>query len=76
MPGYYIHLLGDAAPKYLLCRPQGGHRGLLRGVSASAEYALSKARELLMATDADAVQDELERLGRLHEELDTLAALR
>ncbi len=29
-----------------------------------------------MATDANAVQDELERLGRLHEELDTLAALR
>ena len=50
-------------------------RRLLREVSASSEQALSKAREL-MAYGTRAVQNELERLHRLQEELDTLAAVR
>jgi GTPase SAR1 family protein len=43
-------------------------RRLLREVSVSAEQALSKAREL-MAAGTNAVQNELERLGKLHEDL-------
>jgi GTPase SAR1 family protein len=43
-------------------------RKLLREVSASAEQALSKAREL-MAAGTNAVQNELERLGKLQEDL-------
>lgn len=50
-------------------------RKLLREVSTSAEQALSKAREL-MAAGTNAVQNELERLHRLQEELNTLAAAR
>ena len=50
-------------------------RRLLREVSASAEQALSKAREL-MAAGTNAVQNELERLRKLQEELNTLAAVR
>lgn len=50
-------------------------RRLLREVSASAEQALSKAREL-MAAGASAVQNGLERLHKLQEELNTLAAVR
>jgi hypothetical protein len=48
-------------------------RRLLREVSASAELALSKAREL-MASGTNAVQNELERLQKLQEELHALAA--
>ncbi len=48
-------------------------RRLLREVSASAEQALSKAREL-MASGANAVHQELERLRDLQEEINTLAA--
>ena len=50
-------------------------RRLLREVSASAEQALSKAREL-MAAGTNAVQNELERLRTLQDELGTLAAIR
>ena len=50
-------------------------RRLLREVSASAEQALSKAREL-MAAGTNAVQNELERLHKLQEELNTLVAVR
>ncbi len=50
-------------------------RRLLREVSSSAEQALSKAREL-MAAGTGAVQQELERLGKLQEELNRLAAVR
>lgn len=50
-------------------------RRLLREVSASAEQALSKAREL-MATGTGAVQKELDRLRNLQEGLNTLAAIR
>jgi GTPase Era involved in 16S rRNA processing len=50
-------------------------RKLLREVSASAEQALSKAREL-MAAGTNAVQEELERLRMLREELSSLAAVR
>jgi GTPase SAR1 family protein len=48
-------------------------RKLLREVSTSAEQGLSKAREL-MAAGAVAVRDELERLGNLREELNTITA--
>jgi hypothetical protein len=50
-------------------------RRLLREVSASAEQALSKAREL-MAAGTNAVQNELERLHKLQEELNTIAGVR
>ena len=50
-------------------------RKLLREVSASAEQALSKARHL-MAAGTNAVQTERERLRKLHEELNALAAVR
>ena len=50
-------------------------RRLLREVSASAEQALSKAREL-MAAGTNVVQSELERLHKLQEELNSLAAIR
>ena len=50
-------------------------RKLLREVSTSAEQALSKAREL-MAAGSSAVQSELERLCKLQEELNILAAAR
>jgi GTPase Era involved in 16S rRNA processing len=50
-------------------------RRLLREVSASAEQALSKARELV-AAGTNAVQNELERLRKLQRELNTLAAVR
>jgi GTPase SAR1 family protein len=50
-------------------------RRLLREVSTSAEQALSKARELL-AAGTNAVQNELERLCKLQEELNTIAAVR
>lgn len=43
-------------------------RKLLREVSVSAEQALSKARELI-AAGTNAVQNELERLGKLQEDL-------
>ena len=49
-------------------------RRLLREVSAAAEQALSKARELT-AAGADAVQNELERLRKLQKELNALAVL-
>ena len=49
-------------------------RRVLREVSASAEQALSKARELV-AAGTSAVQNELERLRKLQEELDTFAAV-
>jgi len=49
-------------------------RRLLREVSASAEQALSKAREL-MAAGSNAVQNELDRLRKLQEEINTLAAV-
>jgi hypothetical protein len=48
-------------------------RKLLREVSASAEQALSNAKEL-MAAGSGAVQNELERLRKLREELNALAA--
>ncbi len=47
-------------------------RKLLREVSATAEQALTKAREVI-ASGATAVQDELERLRKLLEELEALA---
>ncbi|HEY4960975.1 MAG TPA: dynamin family protein, partial [Terriglobales bacterium] len=50
-------------------------RKLLREVSASAELALSRAREL-NAAGASAVQCELERLRKLQEELGILATVR
>ena len=50
-------------------------RRLLHEVGASAEQALSKARELV-ATGTNAVQNEFERLRKLQQELDTLAAVR
>jgi GTPase SAR1 family protein len=50
-------------------------RKLLREVSASAEQALSRAREL-MAAGTNAVQNELERLRKLQEELNILATVR
>ncbi len=50
-------------------------RKLLREVSASAEHALSKARELMTA-GSSAVQNELERLRKLQQELSALAAIR
>ncbi len=49
-------------------------RQLLREVSTSAEQALSNAREL-MAAGTGAVHDELARLGKLQEEVDTLTKL-
>ncbi len=49
-------------------------RRLLREVGASAEQALSKARELV-AAGTNAVQNELERLRKLQQELTTLAAV-
>ncbi len=49
-------------------------RRLLREVSASAEQALSKAREL-MAAGINAVQNEIERLRKLQEELDTFTTV-
>ena len=53
-------------------RVESNVRRLLREVSASAEQALSTAREL-MAAGASAVQKELERLREVQEELSTLA---
>jgi hypothetical protein len=50
-------------------------RKLLCEVSASGEQALSKARHL-MAAGTNAVQTERERLRKLHEELNALAAVR
>ncbi len=50
-------------------------RKLLREVSASAEQALSRARDL-MATGTSAVQNELERLRKLQEELNALPSAR
>jgi hypothetical protein len=50
-------------------------RRLLHEVIASAEQALSKAREL-MAVGTSAVQKELERLRSLQEELNIFAAVR
>lgn len=50
-------------------------RKLLREVSASAEHALSHARELV-AAGTSAVQKELERLGKRQEQLNTIATLR
>ncbi|MGB8885928.1 MAG: dynamin family protein [Candidatus Korobacteraceae bacterium] len=47
-------------------------RKLLREVSASAEQALSRAKEL-MAAGTSAVETELERLRKLNQELNTLA---
>jgi GTPase SAR1 family protein len=47
-------------------------RRLLREVSATAEQALSKARELV-AAGTNAVTGELERLRKLHEDLDLVA---
>jgi hypothetical protein len=41
----------------------------------SAEQALAKAREIV-AAGTNAVQNELERLRKLQEELNTLAAVR
>ncbi len=49
-------------------------RKLLREVSATAEQALTKAREV-MAAGATAVHDELETLRNLREELDALAGI-
>ena len=49
-------------------------RKLLREVSATAEQALTRAREV-MAAGTTAVQDELERLRKLLEELDALAGV-
>ena len=48
-------------------------RRLLREVSAAAEQALAKARELV-AAGTNAVQNELERLRKMQEELNALAA--
>jgi len=48
-------------------------RKLLREVSASAEQALTNAREV-MAAGATAVQDELQRLRNILEELDMVLA--
>jgi hypothetical protein len=56
-------------------RLESGVRKLLREVSVSTEQALSKAREL-MASGTNAVQNEIERLGKLQEELDSLAVVR
>jgi GTPase Era involved in 16S rRNA processing len=56
-------------------RLESAVRRLLREVSASAEQALSKAREL-MAAGTSAVRQELERLGKLDEELSTLGDVR
>ena len=56
-------------------RLEGDVRRLLREVSTSAEQALSKAREL-MAAGTGAVQHELERLGKLQEELKRLVTVR
>ena len=50
-------------------------RKLLREVSLSAEQALSKAREL-MAAGSSAVQNEIERLGKLQDELNMLTGAR
>ncbi len=47
-------------------------RKLLREVSTTAEQALTNAREV-MASGASAVASELERLQKLHEELNALA---
>jgi GTPase Era involved in 16S rRNA processing len=47
-------------------------RKLLRGVSATAEQALSNAREV-MAAGTNAVSSELERLGKLRQELEAFA---
>jgi GTPase SAR1 family protein len=49
-------------------------RKLLREISASAEHALSDAREL-MAAGTGAVQNEMERLRKLQEELNALAGI-
>ena len=49
-------------------------RKLLREVSASAERALSNAREL-MAAGTSAVEHELERLRKLQEELNSLVGI-
>jgi GTPase Era involved in 16S rRNA processing len=56
-------------------RLEGDVRRLLREVSTSAEQALSKARDLMTA-GTDAVQHELERLGKLQEELKRLVTVR
>ena len=49
-------------------------RKLLREVSTSAEYAGSKARELMTA-GSSAVQNEIERLRKLQQELSVLSAV-
>ena len=56
-------------------RLEGDVRRLLREVSASAEQALSQARELV-AAGTRAVQDELGRLRKFEEELNNFAAVR
>jgi hypothetical protein len=48
-------------------------RRLLRAVSATAEQALARAREV-MAAGAAAVESEVSRLRQLDEELQTIAA--
>jgi len=65
---------GDAEQRVVesRLRLESDVRKLLREVSATAEQALSNAREV-MAAGTNAVAKELERLRKLHDELSTLA---
>jgi len=64
---------GDAEQRVVesRLRLESDVRKLLREVSAGAEQALTNAREV-MAAGTNAVAEELERLGNLHEEIDAL----
>lgn len=64
---------GDAEQRVVdsRLRLESDVRKLLREVSATAEQALTNAREV-MAAGANAVASELERLRKLHDELNTL----
>jgi len=66
---------GDAEQRVVesRLRLESDVRRLLREVSASAEKALTNAREV-MAVGTDAVAEELERLRNLHQELDAFAS--
>lgn len=65
---------GDAEQRVVdsRLRLESDVRKLLREVSATAEQALSNAREV-MAAGTNAVAKELERLRKLHQELNVLA---
>src|ERR1039457_2430672 len=61
--------------QYAMSRNRFGLLSIDWGLGPSAEQVLAKARELV-AAGTNAVQNELERLRKLQEELNTLAAVR